>query len=898
MNEKNGQEPKASAATSGPKKIRRGKRGNKKPDLHPLEQFLLSAAMAKLEVAPKKRQLRRPKVPEQRVPVTIERHNISNVAAASLTPSAVQSKATLSQTQMNKTKPDQGTEKNSVYFSDNSNQRLEANLVVQASMSTRKQKTNSRKEKNEICNITENTNIKGEKKKKTHTKTQTSGIDQKNPENNKFPDYIAKKTARSLLAAQKPSEIEYVEGNIRINPKFFKEAYVPMLNDEVDLLIHGLLDRNRALEGDLVVVKINPMEKWHGLQTSRVQKTATVVCILEKIHPRKIVGFLKPMADRNTQIALFAPKDHKVPRLNIDRSSWPPNFDKDPNSFSNTMFLAEIVSWNDVRFARGKILSGIGEVGDLKAESLAILLENDLDVTPYAPELIKDVPPSNYQPTLTDIDGREDWRQKCIFTIDPATAQDLDDAMSCKLLENGNYEVGVHISDVTHFLSAFSPLDKAVAKRATTIYLSDSVYHMLPKQLCNVCSLLPGLDKLAFSVIFEMTPDAEVVKHRFTKTVINSCCQLAYEDAQMMIMNPEKEWSPEEFPEIKGPYKVSELCIIVNNLNNLAVKMRERRLKEGSLRIDQMKLQVIVDRESGLPVSFTVEKREDSNKLIEEFMLLANITTANHIYKNFPDVALLRCHRPPLMRSLSETQTMLAKLGIHIDIESAGALQASLLHYEADLNGAFNRESYLASVRSMVLYALCAKTMTRAKYFCTSSKMSESDSRHYALNVPLYTHFTSPIRRYPDCVVHRLLHASIQNEAIPHWTQKLCSSIAANCNKQKLNAKRAQEMSNNFYLTYLLGLTGPVDSTAIAIDVKDRSVDVVICNMGITLRIYCAKIEKHATVHHAKDDDVQTLTIIWKKSNVTQVINIFSIMNVRVCKNPTTKCLEGELLPP
>lgn len=144
--------------------------------------------------------------------------------------------------------------------------------------------------------------------------------------------------------------------------------------------------------------------------------------------------------------------------------------------------------------------------------------------------------------------------------------------------------------------------------------MSDAVYHMLPKQLCNVCSLLPGMDKLAFSIIFEMSPDGEVLKHRFAKTVINSCCQFAYEHAQSMIMHPDKEWSEEEHPEIKGPYQISELSTVVNNLNNLAVKMRQRRIDNGSLRIDQPKLHVLVDWETGLPVAFTLDEQKDSNR--------------------------------------------------------------------------------------------------------------------------------------------------------------------------------------------------------------------------------------------------------------------------------------------
>lgn len=170
---------------------------------------------------------------------------------------------------------------------------------------------------------------------------------------NKYAEYMSEETVRKLLSSQSKDRPEYVEGNVRINPKFFKEAYVGMPGNEADLLIDGVQDRNRALEGDLVVVKINPMDKWRGLNTKRPQKTATVVRIVEKVHPRRVVGFLKVMPDSNTRVALFSPRDHKVPRLNIDAETWPENFLEDPESYADTMFLAEILTWNDVRFAKG-----------------------------------------------------------------------------------------------------------------------------------------------------------------------------------------------------------------------------------------------------------------------------------------------------------------------------------------------------------------------------------------------------------------------------------------------------------------------------------------------------------------------------------------------------------------
>ncbi|XP_046484594.1 DIS3-like exonuclease 2 isoform X1 [Neodiprion pinetum] len=886
----NGGQANMSGSSGIAKKSRRGKRANNKPNPINVEQ-MLATTLQKIEVQPKKRPPRRPKAFNQ------GSNSIDN--NSEISPAVKLNTVLPEQTNAIAVNHIQAPIVPQII------QNQGVNLMNKKKLSTKCKKNHLSKNQQVIRGQTENLSMNiavgdagGNRRKNKVSSTPGKSTENKKGNKTSFPDYIPQTLIRKLLVNQTSKEIEYVEGNIRINPKCFKEAYVAMPNDEMDILIDGIHDRNRALEGDLVAVKINPTDKWRNLKSNKPQKTATVVCILEKIHPRKAVGFLKVMPDKNNRVALFAPRDHKVPRLTIDSTYWPPNFYSDPESYANIMFSAEIISWNDVRYAHGKILKCIGKTGDLRAESCAIVLEYDLDMTPYSTELTQDLPPSDYQPVATDIDGREDWRKKCIFTIDPATAADLDDAMSCSPMENGNFEVGVHIADVTHYLNAFTPLDQAVARRATTIYLSDNVYHMLPKQLCNVCSLLPGYDKLAFSVIFEMTPGGDIVRHRFAKTVINSCCQFSYEHAQVMIMNPTKKWSNDEIPVIKGSYTISELCTVVNSLNNLAVKMREKRFENGSLRIDQPKLHVIVDRESGLPISFTLEEQKDSNRLIEEFMLLANMTVARHLYENFPDVSLLRCHQPPLMRNLSKTQTMLEKFGIHIDIESAGALQASLVRYQPDPCGS-TKDFYLAKCRAVVMNILCAKTMARARYFCTSVKMDAETLKHYALNVPLYTHFTSPIRRYSDCIVHRLLHASIQNALpVPNWTPSLCAEIAMNCNRQKYNAKLAQEASSELYLTYLLGLTGPVNTTAITLDVKDRSIDIILYEMGINLRIYFAELEKVASVHHVEEDDIQTVTIVWKDSNMSQVINIFSIVNVRVSKDPAKNRLLGELLAP
>lgn len=296
--------------------------------------------------------------------------------------------------------------------------------------------------------------------------------------------------------------------------------------------------------------------------------------------------------------------------------------------------------------------------------------------------------------------------------------------------------MGVHISDVTHYLKAFTALDEKVAERATTVYLVDNVFHMLPKQLCEVCSLQPGRDKLTFSVIWEMTPAAEVVRQRFAKTVINSCCQLSYEQAQAMIDNPLIDWSMDTQLIVKGEHDATQLCEVINDLYKLSLQMRDKRFVDGALRIDQPKLCITLDPRTGYPFSCFIEENKDSNRfvnnhfasskrnlilkndlnpnelffiyrLIEEFMLLANMSVAKQIYDTMPDDALLRSHKEPSTRILTQTRDMLEKFGIILDIESSGALQTSLTECDIETSSNFATKS-----RMLVINSLCAKSMT------------------------------------------------------------------------------------------------------------------------------------------------------------------------------------------
>lgn len=359
-----------------------------------------------------------------------------------------------------------------------------------------------------------------------------------------------------------------------------------------------------------------------------------------QIHPRTTVGTLE-VWDKDKNFGRFVPRDRRFPIMKIPTINLPSSFKSNPELYKDILFAAKMVNWKEVRFADGLLTETLGLKGDLKVESLAILREFCLDLTPYGDDIKKYLPSTTDLPE-SELSYREDLRKQCIFTIDPATARDLDDAVSCKALDNGNFEVGVHISDVSFYLNENTKLDNIVRKKATTIYMVDSVYHMLPLELCLQCSLLPGEDKLTFSVFWEMTDKGEIISHRISRSIINSCAQLSYEHAQVMIDVPDKIWPVNELPAIYNDFTPKHLSEVVNNLQRIAACLRENRRQAGALKIDQIKLSFRLDPLSGEPQEFYVYENKPSHRLIEEFMLLANTTVARTIFETYPDLAFLR----------------------------------------------------------------------------------------------------------------------------------------------------------------------------------------------------------------------------------------------------------------
>ncbi|XP_048739214.2 DIS3-like exonuclease 2 isoform X2 [Ostrea edulis] len=642
------------------------------------------------------------------------------------------------------------------------------------------------------------------------------------------------------------------------------------------LSVHGALTNNSTVVKSLFQEKAE--KKDDGLEKKLLQPTAKVVAIIEKRNNRACTGNISLMTDKNKNWAFFKPIDSRMPRMRIPMAECPKDFYERPDDHKNTLFICRMIEWKDNIQAFGSLMKSLGEAGQIEPETEGMLIENDVDSSEFPQEAIDTLPVKNlpWKIPVEEYQSRRDFRSQCVFTIDPATARDLDDALSCERLPDGNFEVGVHIADVSYFLKEGTVLDKIAGQRATSVYLIQKVIPMLPRILCEeLCSLNPDEDRLTFSVVWKVSEKGEIYEEWFGRSVIKSCCKLAYEHAQGFIELPDKEWSVEELPSISEPFSVEEIKERTLNLHKIAVNLRKHRMDSGALRLDQVKLQFCMNDETGLPNGYNIYKQKESNRLVEEFMLLANMAVAHKTYKEFPKQALLRRHPPPKSKMMEDMRDLCASLGVPIDISSAGNLQRSLWSY-------LGNDEY-SGARMQVLVSMCSKPMQNALYFCTGCLDDEELYKHYALNVPLYTHFTSPIRRYADVVVHRTLSAVLGYSTEINLTPQQINKQASHCNEKKTNSKRVQELSSDLYFAVFVKEAGPFEERAMVMNVLDKAFDVFIMKFGVIKRVYCDKLDIKEKIF-IKEQKQSVMTLIWNPEKeggdcVQERITIFSLVD-------------------
>ncbi|AGC76535.1 ribonuclease R/exosome complex exonuclease DIS3/RRP44 [Nonlabens dokdonensis] len=404
--------------------------------------------------------------------------------------------------------------------------------------------------------------------------------------------------------------------------------------------------------------------------------------------------------------------------------------------------LVEFVEWNDKQDSpNGRVKDILGEPGEHDTEIHAILAQYGLpyefpaEVEEYTEKLDKSI-------SGKEIEKRRDMRNTLTYTIDPADAKDFDDALSFKTLENGNYEIGIHIADVSHYVKEGTVLDDEAYERATSVYLVDRVVPMLPEVLSNgVCSLNPHEDKLCFSAVFEMDNDCKIHKEWFGRTVIHSDQRFAYEEAQHIIETGKGEIPVEISLSRKQTSIKAEIVEATLKLDELAKKMREKRMDSGALSFDKTEVKFNLN-DAAEPVGVYFKTSKDANKLIEEFMLLANRKVAAFIGKKQPKKTFIyRIHDEPNDEKLGALKNIVVKFGHSLDLRDRKTVTKSLNKLLSDVKGAKEQN---------MVDTLAIRTMSKAVY-------STNNIGHYGLAFDYYSHFTSPIRRYPDVMVHRLL---------------------------------------------------------------------------------------------------------------------------------------------
>ena len=444
--------------------------------------------------------------------------------------------------------------------------------------------------------------------------------------------------------------------------------------------------------------------------------------------------------------------------------------------------VVKVTEWPDkAKNPIGQVLDILGKAGDNTTEMHAILAEFGLPyVYPQSVEKAADKIPAEI--SAEEIARREDVRKVTTFTIDPKDAKDFDDALSIRPLKDGLWEVGVHIADVTHYVKEGSIIDKEAEKRATSVYLVDRTIPMLPERLCNfICSLRPNEEKLAFSAIFDITEKGEVRDSRIVHTVIESDRRFTYEEAQQIIETKEGDFKDE-----------------ILMLDTIAKALREKRFTAGAINFDRYEVKFEID-EKGKPISVYFKESKDANKLVEEFMLLANRTVAEKIGKapkgKKPKVLPYRIHDLPDPEKLDNLAQFIARFGYRLRTSGTKTdVSKSINHLLDDIQG--KKEENLIETVSI-------RAMQKARY-------STHNIGHYGLAFDYYTHFTSPIRRFPDMMVHRLVTRYMDGGRSVSETkyEDLCDhssnmeQIAANAERASIKYKQVEFMSERLGQTY------------------------------------------------------------------------------------------------
>jgi len=545
------------------------------------------------------------------------------------------------------------------------------------------------------------------------------------------------------LKKKATSNGKLVEGTVDLTAR--GSAYIVVPNEDNDIFISSR-NVNRAFDGDKVKVQIKGVSR-------RGKVEGEIVEITERAQEQYVCTISK-----SKDYAFCLPENNKIP---VDFYIKNKNLG---DAQDGDRVVVEMNGWpEDQKNPYGLVKKVLGKPGENEVEMLSILVENGFKLK-FPKKVLKFINDLPVEIPASEIKKRRDFRKKTTFTIDPHDAKDFDDALSLEKLENGNYEIGVHIADISHYVPVGSVADIEARYRATSVYLVDRVIPMFPEKLSNeICSLRPNEDKLCFSAIFEMNEKGKVLKKDFARTVIHSDRRFTYEEAQKVIETGEGDMKEE-----------------ILTLHNIATKLRAERVKKGSIKFDRPEVRFRLD-DDGKPIEIYQKIQKEANHLIEDFMLLANKAVATYfagyVLKGQKPPGVYRVHDQPEEEKLSNLRSMAAKFGYKGDFSSPQSTAQSINRIlEASRN----------KPESNLLDVLAIRSMSKAVY-------TTENIGHYGLAFDNYTHFTSPIRRYPDVMVHRILQDFLDKK--PVWQKDELKEICKHSSSMEKNAQGAERES-------------------------------------------------------------------------------------------------------
>ncbi len=536
-----------------------------------------------------------------------------------------------------------------------------------------------------------------------------------------FSDVLAEMDEQNMIGRVKGGRYSYkprptkVEGVLRVNPKGF--GFVEVDGREEDLFVRPI-NMKTALDGDTVLVGLAAPSRGDK------RREAEVLDVVDR-HRKQTVGTFKKLG----HFAFVKPDD-----LRLTQDIYVPREDFNGAKNGDKVVVSIDLFEDDKASPEGRVLAVIGQADDPGVQVLALAMSLDVK-SGFPKEVMEESESLGVKIPQEEIDRRLDLRDKNVFTIDPVDAKDFDDAIHIEELKNGNFEVGVHIADVSYYVRPGGAIDQEAFARGTSVYLVDRVIPMLPEKLSNeVCSLRPHEDKLTFSCIMEISPRGAVKRYEIRETVIHSKLRFAYEEAQLLI---------------QGGYPEHPLANDVVEAARLARCLTKKRMREGAVDFDLPEVRVVLD-EAGHPIDVIRKERQEANRLIEEFMLLANRTVAEHVgKKRGAKPFVYRIHDRPDAERITQLAEYVRAFGYRLRLQEGNV-------DSKELNNLLNHVK--GSPEEYVIENAALRAMSKAKY-------STKNIGHYGLSFGHYSHFTSPIRRYPDLMAHRLLKAYAEGKS-------------------------------------------------------------------------------------------------------------------------------------